>query len=289
MRNTIIKISLAGVVFLVSFGQYAYSQGTWESGDGSNIGTIKKVGIGVYPPQAGAKLDITTILNATGSSYSVFAKNTSTTANLNAIFTARLNSCGDYSPQGQGNSVMGIVSGLTTLKANYSTVTARATGGYFSTTLSNPVMECNSGGKYDVAGCIAILTGTVTNYPANKVFAGLYAVDGIKSNLNTWAGYFDGNVCVLGTLRTTEVKVKVSPWADFVFEDNYKLSPLPEVEKYIRQNKHLPGIPKADEVKEEGINLGEMNVNLLQKVEELTLYIIEQDKRISELERKLMP
>ncbi len=90
---------------------------------------------------------------------------------------------------------------------------------------------------------------------------------------------------VNGTIRATEVKVATG-WADFVFESDYNLNSLEEVNTYIQQNGHLPEIPTAKEVEENGISLGEMNAKLLQKIEELTLYTIEQEKRIKELEKQ---
>jgi hypothetical protein len=75
-----------------------------------------------------------------------------------------------------------------------------------------------------------------------------------------------------------------STWADHVFSADYQLQNLNEVENYIHTNKHLPGIPSAAEVQENGYNLHDMNVKLLQKVEELTLYSIEQNKKIEQLE-----
>jgi len=70
-----------------------------------------------------------------------------------------------------------------------------------------------------------------------------------------------------------------SGWSDYVFEKAYQLPSLTEVKSYIDQNKHLPDVPSADEVAKEGIDLGEMNKILLKKVEELTLYLIEKDKK----------
>lgn len=72
--------------------------------------------------------------------------------------------------------------------------------------------------------------------------------------------------------------------ADFVFETDYKLNKLEYVERFIKENHHLPEIPSAKEMTENGMNVGELNKTLLQKVEELTLYIIEQNKRIATLE-----
>jgi flagellar basal body rod protein FlgG len=76
-----------------------------------------------------------------------------------------------------------------------------------------------------------------------------------------------------------------SEWADHVFNNDYELQNLHEVENYIKANNHLPNIPTASEVKENGYSLHDMNVKLLQKVEELTLYSIEQNKKIEQLEK----
>lgn len=89
---------------------------------------------------------------------------------------------------------------------------------------------------------------------------------------------------VNGKIRAKEIKVETSGWSDFVFEPSYKLPDLKQTEVFIKENKHLPDIPSAKEVAENGINLGEMNSKLLQKIEELTLYIIDQNKRIEKLE-----
>jgi len=90
---------------------------------------------------------------------------------------------------------------------------------------------------------------------------------------------------VKGTIRANEIIVNTSG-ADFVFEQGYNLRPLSEVKTYIQQNRHLPEIPSATDMQENGVSLDKLTVQLLQKVEELTLYIIEQDKRIQELENQ---
>ena len=90
---------------------------------------------------------------------------------------------------------------------------------------------------------------------------------------------------VNGTIRATEIKV-VAQTADFVFEEDYQLKPLEEVEQFITNNKHLPDIPSAKQMEEDGVGLAEMNKLLLQKVEELTLYVIEQQKEIIQLKAK---
>ncbi len=91
---------------------------------------------------------------------------------------------------------------------------------------------------------------------------------------------------VNGTIIASEILVKADVWADYVFKPTYKLMPLPEVEQFVKTNNHLPQVPSANEVSKNGISVSEMQNKLLQKVEELTLYAIQQDKSKKELERK---
>ncbi|SFW51159.1 hypothetical protein [Chitinophaga sancti] len=86
-------------------------------------------------------------------------------------------------------------------------------------------------------------------------------------------------LAVNGLITAQKIKVTATGWADFVFEPQYRLPSLASVEQYIQENKHLPSVPSAKEVAADGQDLGEMNKILLQKVEELTLYLIEQQKK----------
>lgn len=94
-------------------------------------------------------------------------------------------------------------------------------------------------------------------------------------------------LAVKGKLGAQEVQIENNSltWSDFVFNDDYKLMSLEELESYIKANKHLPEIPTAQEVKENGILLGEMNAKLLQKIEELTLHLIELKKEVETLKK----
>lgn len=95
---------------------------------------------------------------------------------------------------------------------------------------------------------------------------------------------------VEGGIMTEVVNVAIkntAAWADYVFDDNYKLMPLQDVATYVKANKHLPDVPAADDVVKDGVNVAEMNAVLLKKVEELTLYVIEQQKLIKEQGKEL--
>ncbi|MGJ8734074.1 MAG: hypothetical protein ACSHW4_13040 [Cellulophaga sp.] len=91
-------------------------------------------------------------------------------------------------------------------------------------------------------------------------------------------------LAVNGKIRAKEIKVETG-WSDFVFYDDYKLPSLQEVETHIKEKGHLKNIPSAKEVAENGILLGEMDSKLLQKIEELTLYTIQQQKELEELKK----
>jgi len=93
-------------------------------------------------------------------------------------------------------------------------------------------------------------------------------------------------LAVNGKIRAKEIKVETG-WADYVFKEDYNLPTLAEVEKHIKEKGHLPNIPSAKEVEENGVQLGEMNRLLLEKIEELTLYTLEQDRKIKTQEKRL--
>jgi hypothetical protein len=95
-------------------------------------------------------------------------------------------------------------------------------------------------------------------------------------------------MAVDGKIIAEEVRVQNSlDWPDYVFEEDYSLRPLKEVRAFIKENKHLPDVPSASEVDQSGIQLGEMQNILLRKVEELTLYLIDQQKEIEQLKHEL--
>jgi len=109
----------------------------------------------------------------------------------------------------------------------------------------------------------------------------------VEPYVNSLGPTFSQNVSVRGTLRANEVRVSVGAGADFVFEPDYDLRPLEEVEQFIIENKHLPEIAPARHMIENGIDVSEFQIQLLQKIEELTLYLIEQNKKINELKKEM--
>lgn len=93
----------------------------------------------------------------------------------------------------------------------------------------------------------------------------------------------DEFLSVNGNIRSKEVKVEAANWPDYVFEDDYPLTSLSDLASYIAENNHLPNIPDKEQVEKEGVHLGEMDAKLLRKIEELTLYLLQQQEEINRL------
>lgn len=148
----------------------------------------------------------------------------------------------------------------------------RLKGGNSATSNNTPIFQVEANGDYDENVVFRVMA-------SGKVIVG-------DLDVTLPAGY---GLYVDHGIITEKVKVAVkngSEWSDFVFEDDYKLRTLAEVEEFINENKHLPGVPSADDMVDNGLNVAEMDAMLLQKIEELTLYVIELEKRLSILDSK---
>lgn len=132
------------------------------------------------------------------------------------------------------------------------------------------------------------------NYNATGTYNDVFRVMGTGytqigtkgANGSIWSGVM---LSVYGKVLARSVHVSIDPamWADYVFEKDYKLKPLVEVENYYKQHKHLPEIPSAQEIGEKGSDLAQTDILLLKKIEELTLYMVEQQKEIELLKTEL--
>ncbi|NJO00320.1 MAG: hypothetical protein HC880_00390 [Bacteroidia bacterium] len=218
-----------------------------------------------------------------------------TTGSWNA-FVGR--DAGKANTSGRENAFLGVDAG------------ASNSSGIQNTALGGNSLRTNSSGSYNV--CVGFEAGRSTSTSSSSnVFLGYqagYAETGSNKfyidNANNTVPFMYGDftakalcintknyqegstvykLSVGGKIRADEVKVYTG-WADYVFADDYKLRPLKEVEAFIQQHKHLPEVPSAQEVEENGVLLGEMNATLLKKIEELTLYMIEMEKKAEKLE-----
>lgn len=110
----------------------------------------------------------------------------------------------------------------------------------------------------------------------------------IGTGINSYPDGF--NLFVKGGILTERVRVALANsdrWADYVFKKDYKLMPLKDVEKFIKHNQHLPNVPSAEEMANKGLDVAETSAKLMEKIEELTLYLIEANKKIEELDKKV--
>ncbi len=202
--------------------------------------------------------------------------NVSTSSNYNIIIGYRTWSHGDNNiiigkkitlPQGISNAmnIGGVLFGTGFQSALPEGATSTPANGKIGINVVNPTTTL------DVAG-----TGHISSH---------FYVDG---NLGIGTKNPDQKLTVKGKIHAEEVIIDTNvPFPDYVFSHDYNLMPLKEVEQFVKTNNHLPEIPSAGEVAETGLNIGELQTKLLQKIEELTLYAIEQSKDIEELKREV--
>lgn len=155
-------------------------------------------------------------------------------------------------------------------------------------------LNLNNGGA--VSWISGVVTGPNTNYGNAMVFGVPSGTsEGLEVMRLTGEGFLgigtinpDARLSVNGLIHAKEVKIDLSiPAPDYVFDSDYNLKSLSETERYITANKHLPDVPSAKDMAKDGISLSEMNMLLLKKVEELTLYMIARDKSDNELRNKV--
>ena len=208
---------------------------------------------------------------------------------------------GQFRGQHSGAGVIGSSIGVSGVVVNDSLGTiVNAQAGTFNIFNSNAAGIMQSAFGINIAN----LSNAGTIHSTYGVYVGRLTA-GIQTNVpysffasdsNTY-NYFAGNVgigtttpqyklAVNGTIKTKEVIVTNSGWADSVFKPHYRLWRLHEVGAYIREHGRLPEIPSESEVREKGVSLGEMQVKLLAKIEELTLHMIQTDERNGRLEQR---
>jgi hypothetical protein len=155
-----------------------------------------------------------------------------------------------------------------------------------SSTTSFNLSNGGSGtGMYSWGGPISFWTSS-SGIGSKKMTIGTDGTVGIGTAPTTNPNGY--KLAVNGKIGAKEVQVEntSSTWADYVFKPDYKLMPLQEVETFVKANSHLPEVPSAEEIKVNGHKLGEMDVLLLKKVEELTLYVIDLKKEVEKIKKE---
>lgn len=191
-------------------------------------------------------------------------------------------------------NVNGHFSQVTEIPVSYGSLSAQwAIGDMDKSGMRIPIYHLTSSGNQitiKVEGQL-LYTGSVSTILSDMTLSNIesythtvnsqYAYYSNKVGINTPLPNYE--LDVNGTIHAKEVKIDNELWPDFVFEPDYALPSIDSVNNFIKKHGHLPSIPSEVQVKKEGVNLGEMNARLLQKVEELTLYVIELNKEIEML------
>ncbi|MCU0445646.1 MAG: hypothetical protein MUE85_12095 [Microscillaceae bacterium] len=146
-----------------------------------------------------------------------------------------------------------------------------------------PYLDFSNDATTDFDVRLALDGDDMLNIKGGKVRIGDY------TTAPTAAGFAGYQLFVKEGIRTEKVKVDLPTgiWADYVFKPDYKLRPLSEVEAFIKTNQHLPDVPSEKELQEKGLDLGEMHKIQMQKIEELTLYLLELKKQNEDLQKQL--
>nr|WP_315247365.1 tail fiber protein [uncultured Flavobacterium sp.] len=261
--------------------------------------TNGNVGIGTISPSAkfhvlGANGSL--LIDNVGSGENYYNATNFQEFQIGGISKMRLNSA--------GNLGIGTNSPLAKLHVNngdnsYGTILANASEAEFS--LYTKTLSTNGSSEVFKLGLKYLdneNNGFISFYRGGNVAGGFlgFSTNGQERIRISDAGFVgigtsspDSKLTVAGNIHAREVKVTMNAGAvpDYVFTNDYKLKSLEDVEAYIKKNSHLPEIPSAKEIEKNGLMLAEMNMSLLKKIEELTLYSIEQNKNNKELKRKV--
>lgn len=173
----------------------------------------------------------------------------------------------------------------TSVAANISSTSHQVTGLSASTTYNFTATALDAAGNESPASNIVAVTTNVSSGGGSSGgsvwsesnFVASYTGDVAIGTSSVPSGY---KLAVEGNIRTREIRVDQDAWPDYVFEEDYDLPTLEEIQKHINEKGHLPNIPSAAEVKTNGIELGEMDRLLLRKIEELTLYVIQLESQL---------
>lgn len=303
MKN--LRFALLAAFSLI--GQITFAQDVTNYGNGSGTGGIHSAYFGLNAGRVSTGTSNTFIginsgYNTTTGNYNTFVGQATgyiNTTGANNTFVGHWS--GNRNTTGQSNAAFGYRTARHNTTGNNNSFFGYMSGHENTTGANNVSLGYQSGYK-NKTGAGNVFIGYRAGYGAtgsNKLYIensnnintpliyGDFSANGVGINTNQLSdGSTNYTLSVNGRVRATEVKVYTG-WADYVFEDDYKLRSLEEVEAHIQKNGHLPDVPSAKVVEKNGIFVGEMNATLLRKIEELTLYMIASNKAMKTLQKEV--
>ena len=285
-----------------TFSVWIYKNGAWAELAGSGGSTTSwtasganiynsnggNVGIGTTTPTT-AKLVVKTPINSTGWTHIGGADSIVITEGIGGVsgsigtitnhaFRIHTNGTGKFSVYPGGEVVVGANS-----VGSFGKLTVQTTNNTYG------ISHLGEGGNVLATRMGGTSAGIGTFSPTNmRIFSnGLSRIFIAEATGNVGIGIDFPNykLEVNGNVRSKEVVVEALNWPDYVFDEQYNLTPLSEVEKYIQENKHLPKFSSAADIESKGLHLGGTQKQMMEKIEELTLYLIDANKRIERLEQ----
>ena len=226
---------------------------------------------------------------------------------------------GDSNTTGSGNTYIGFNTGLGIKTGSNNTVIGANVSG-LPPTLSNNIIladgsgnirveafntgnvaigsTSDNGNKLQVNGSAFFSDSVILNKVANgdstdsvlvwnAVTHAIHKVAQSSVGGSAFSGMLNSSLAVNGTISARRLQLSQTGWPDYVFDSSYRLLPMAQLERYIKENNHLPGIPSAAEVERKGVDVGDNQAALLKKIEELTLYTIDQNKAIDSLKQEV--
>ena len=306
-KVTILPLAIAFCTVFMSADLLAQ----WNVSNGTITTVNDRVGIGTSSPDAGTQLNVVKPSALTyGQANTIDGQFQVSGSTSVGHARSRLAGGTAWGAVGTLYGASAWTSGVSKLRANYANKTAYATGGIFSTNLSNAQIYAVANSTMRVAGTWSRLGGTISSFPTsnpNAIAAGVIAEDLINKTY-TYAGYFVGKghftdnvsigstdipsgykLSVDGKVIAEEVKVELSQnWPDYVFdEENFSPMSIEEKQAFTERNKHLPSFAPEAEMKETGIVIGDNITNTVKELEEAYLYIYQLNDLLKEQQTQI--